>query len=85
VEQRQKGVQTGSNIGRKFSDSWKFNLSKSRVNLELAKGNNNGMFGKKHSAATREKMKLSWKNRKPISDKTRMKMSIAQKKRFGVI
>ena len=35
---------------------------------EKSKGSNNGMFGKKHSEATREKLKLAWKKRKENRD-----------------
>ena len=41
------------------------------------------MFGKIHSNEAKQKMSLAWKTRKPISEETKLKMSISQKKRFN--
>lgn len=42
----------------------------------------NGRIGKKHSVETIEKMKLSAKNKPPVSNETKQKLSIARQKRI---
>lgn len=46
------------------------------------KGEKNSMYGKKHSQKSIEKMKQSWKKRKPMTLKTREKISLALSKRI---
>jgi hypothetical protein len=52
-----------SMYGVKFSEEHKNNISKTRIENELAKGSNNPMYNKKHSDATIDKMKERAKNR----------------------
>lgn len=47
-------------------DEVKEKISKTRKEKNLAKGKNNGMYGKKHSEETKLKMSLAAKNRKKI-------------------
>jgi group I intron endonuclease len=73
------GLHPSWNKGIPFSTDTKKKMSiagKQRI------GSKNSMFGKNHSESTRLKMKISRRNRKPISEETRQKMSISQKKRF---
>jgi len=58
--------------GRRHSDATR---DKMRVAHE-------GKPGRPHTAETRAKIRESWKNRKPISDETRQKMSDAQRRRY---
>jgi hypothetical protein len=50
------GKRSKSNLGKKFSEEWKQNISKSRKEKRISKGKNNPMYGKKHSKETIDKM-----------------------------
>jgi len=66
-----------------FSDEHKKNLSKSRRQKNLAKGKNNGMFGRFHSNESKEKMSLQKKGKKH-SCETKKKIGLSMKgKRSG--
>jgi group I intron endonuclease len=72
--------QSGENnpmYGRKHSEETK---EKIRIGVGDQSGENNPMYGRKHSEETKEKIRTANRN---ITDETRRKMSIAQKKRFA--
>lgn len=64
-------------------DAWyRANKNNARCLSCAKKGKSNGRLGKKHTADTRLKMSNSAKNKPPVSDLTKQKLSIARRKRI---
>ena len=92
MSKRFKG-KNNPNYGKKMSEEQKKKISNTKKGTipwnkgkrlsDEAKGINHYNYGKHHTEETKEKMKKAVKNRKPISEETRKKMSEAQRKRFN--
>ena len=95
-EHKQKARE--AQIGKKrlpFSEKHKHNISQSvkgrpkseehKLKLKESKLGNTYWLGKVHSEEAKKKMSEAWKKRTPITEETRLKMSLARKgKRFKI-